>query len=194
MIWEEENLSHKCFTLVRLVVSKYNFYMFILVFNIEISEILITINSQYKIYELKRQCPDAKILHIEVSLYTLIEDQISTPIAKIFFLPSVIVKVVGVLVHYLKSLEKWMCACLQNCGAVEISCFITFNKIIHLQSCVLVIEIIYYLLCFSLKEKQIVFSSIYSCLIKFVYLVVPSVVIMIANNVMSLEWFVTIHY
>ena len=77
-----------------------------LVFNIEISEILITINSQYKIYELKRQCPDAKILHIEVSLYTLIEDQISTPIAKIFFLPSVIVKVVGVLVHYLKSLEK----------------------------------------------------------------------------------------
>ena len=36
-------------------------------------------NNQYKMNQLKRQWPDAKFLLVEVSTYTRVQDQISTP-------------------------------------------------------------------------------------------------------------------
>ena len=48
------------------------------------------IDDHYKIHELKRQCPDAEVLCVIVSVHTGVEDQISTPKVTIF-LSSVIV-------------------------------------------------------------------------------------------------------
>ena len=47
----------------------------------EIVEILLNINNQNKIYEFKKQYPEAEV---EVSGYSRVEDQISTPIVTIF--------------------------------------------------------------------------------------------------------------
>ena len=45
----------------------------------EITETVAAANNQYKINQLKRQWPDAKFLLVEVSTYTRVQDQISTP-------------------------------------------------------------------------------------------------------------------
>ena len=81
-------LISKGLNFVKLVLSKYNAYTFG----------LIAVDNKYEVYKLKRQCPDAKYLDVEVSLYAIVEDQFSTPDAKIF-LSSYIIKVVGLLLH-----------------------------------------------------------------------------------------------
>ena len=91
-------LISKGLNFVKLVLSKYNAYTFG----------LIAVDKKYEVYELKRQCPDAKYLDVEVSLYAIVEDQFSTPNAKIF-LSFYIIKVVGLLLH----------ASLQICRLLE---------------------------------------------------------------------------
>ena len=75
-------LISKGLNFVKLVLSKYNAYTFG----------LIAVDNKYEVYELKRQCPDAKYLDVEVSLYAIVEDQFLTPNAKIFLSSYIILK------------------------------------------------------------------------------------------------------
>ena len=82
---------------LRLLLSNYRMYLYCFLITrvsvildtikrhgAEIVEILLNINNQNKIYEFKKQYPEAEVLHVEVSGYSRVEDQISTPIVTIF--------------------------------------------------------------------------------------------------------------
>ena len=82
---------------LRLLLSNYRMYLYcflitrvsvildtIKTHGAEIVEILLNINNQNKIYEFKKQYPEAEVLRLEVSGYSKVEDQISTPIVTIF--------------------------------------------------------------------------------------------------------------
>ena len=78
---------------------------------------------------------------------------------------------------YLKSRWKWMEACLQNCWLLLIcywiSCLITFNEIffnlITFNNCSI--------MCFSLKRMWNIFLAYSYSTTKFVYVVIPSIIV-----------------
>lgn len=82
---------------LRLLLSNYRIYLYCFLITTvsvildtikrhgaEIVEILVNINNQNKIYEFKKQYPEAEFLRVEASGYSRVEDQISTPIVTIF--------------------------------------------------------------------------------------------------------------